>query len=154
MIALDTNVLVYAHRAESPWHEVAAASLRKLAEGKDGWGIPWPCIHEFLAIVTPPRIFDPPTPLERALEQVEAWLESPTLTLLAESAGYWGQLRLALEGGKIRGPRVHDGRIAALCAHHGIQELWTADRDFSRFRDVKIRNPLLPSSKKSSSGKD
>ena len=49
------------------------------------WAIPWPCIHEFLAIVTHPRIYAPPTPLDRALDQVDAWLESPTLAVLAES---------------------------------------------------------------------
>ncbi len=149
MIAIDTNLLVYAHRAESPWHAAASATVRKLAEGRDGWAIPWPCIHEFLAIVTHPRIFDPPTPPEGAIKQVEAWLESPTLALLAESAGYWDQLKTALEKGMIRGPKVHDGRIAALCIHHGIQELWTADRDFSRFRDLRTRNPLLPSTESS-----
>jgi len=58
VIAIDTNVLVHSHRAESPWHERAVAALRAAATGP--WAIPWPCIHEFLAVVTHPRIFDPP----------------------------------------------------------------------------------------------
>ena len=82
MIAVDTNILVYAHREEATWHDVAYARLVELAEGRAPWAIPWPCIHEFLAIVTHPRIFDPPTPMPSAIAQVEAWLESPTLALL------------------------------------------------------------------------
>jgi predicted nucleic acid-binding protein len=92
--------------------------------------------------VTHPRIFDPPTPRARALRQVEAWLESPSLVLLAEGEGYWLDLRALVEGGRIEGPRVHDARIAALCLGHGVRELWSADRDFSRFPDLPVRNPL------------
>src|SRR5436190_2106243 len=79
---IDTNLLVYAHRQDSAWHPRAAHLLRELAEGQAPWAIPWPCVHEFLAIATHPRIFDPPTPLELALDQVDAWLESPFLVLL------------------------------------------------------------------------
>jgi hypothetical protein len=92
--------------------------------------------------VTHPRIFDPPTPRARALRQVEAWLESPSLVLLAEGEGYWLDLRALVEGGRIEGPRVHDARIAALCLGHGVRELWSADRDFSRFPDLPVRNAL------------
>ena len=56
MIALDTNLLVYAHRRDSEWHAEATAAVRELAEGPAPWAIPWPCLHEFLAIVTHPRI--------------------------------------------------------------------------------------------------
>lgn len=142
MIAVDTNILIYAHRAESAWHERAAAVVTELAEGRGAWAIPWPCLHEFLAIVTHPRIFDPPTPLPRALDQVEAWLASPSLTVVGESSSHWAQLRALLEAGKVSGPMVHDARIAALCLEHGVRELFSADRDFSRFHELTLRNPL------------
>lgn len=143
MIALDTNILVYAHREDSPFHETAARTVTTLAEGKGAWAIPWPCLHEFLAIVTHARIYRPPTPPELALDQVAAWLEMPTLVLLGETVGYWDQLRAAVTGSKVTGPQVHDARVAALCLHHGVEELWTADRDFSRFGPLKVRNPLV-----------
>jgi hypothetical protein len=143
MIAVDSNILVYAHREDSPWHDAAYACLVELAEDRAPWAIPWPCIHEFLAIVSHPRIFDPPTPLEKAIDQVEAWLESPSLVLLAESEDYWLQLRALLQAGRISGPKVHDARVAALCVQHGVSELWTVDRDFSRFPGLKVRNPLV-----------
>lgn len=143
MIAVDTNLLVYAHREDSLWHAPALAKIRELAEAKAPWAIPQPCIHEFLAIVTHPRIYSPPTPLPAAIGQVEAWLESPSLVLLAETQGYWAELRSALEQGRISGPQVHDARVAAICRDHGVRELWTADRDFSRFPQLTAVNPLV-----------
>jgi hypothetical protein len=143
MIAVDTNLLVYAHREDSPWHETAYVRLAELAEGRGPWAIPWPCLHEFLAIVTHPRIYNPPTPLKIALEQVDAWLESPSLVLLAEAPGYWPELRATLQTGRVAGPLVHDARVAALCQSHGVRELWTADRDFSRFPSLMVKNPLV-----------
>ena len=137
-----SNLLVYSHREDSPWHESAYGRIAELAEGQAPWAIPWPCIHEFLAIVTHPRIYDPPTPLENALSQVDAWMESPSLLLLSESEDYWQQLQSLLQSGKVCGPQVHDARIAALCSYHGVTELWTADRDFGRFPKLKVRNPL------------
>ena len=143
MIALDTNILVYAHREDSPFHEAAFRRVAGLAEGLAVWGIPWPCLHEFLAIVTHPRIYVPSTPLARALDQVDAWLESPTLTLLTETERHWSTLHALLAGGRIAGAQVHDARVAALCRQHGVCELWSADRNFSRFSGLNVVNPLL-----------
>ena len=143
MIALDTNLLVYAHREDAQWHDVAAARIEDLVQHPAPWALPWPCVHEFVAIVTHPRIFSPPSPLEAALDQVEAWLEAPNVVLLAEAEGYWPALRVLLVDGRVAGPMVHDARVVALCRLHGVRELWTADRDFSRFPGVAVRNPLV-----------
>lgn len=144
MIAVDSNILVYAHREDSPWHAAAFECVRGLAEGRAQWAIPWPCLHEFLAVTTHPRIYSPPTPLDLAVDQVEAWLESPSLVLLAEDEGYWPRLRALVLAGQVAGPKIHDARIAAVCLQHGIGELWTIDRDFSRFPGLRVRNPLKP----------
>lgn len=144
MIAVDSNLLVYAHREDSPWHAAAIERVRDLAEGRAPWAIPWPCVHEFLAVVTHPRIYVPPTPLEGALAQVDAWLSSPSLVLIGEDASHWPRLRALVSAGKAAGPRVHDARIAAICLRHGVDELWTIDRDFGRFPALKVRNPLGP----------
>lgn len=142
MIAVDSNILVYAHRQDAPFHAVASRRLAELAEGRAPWAIPWPCLHEFLGVVTHPRIYDPPTPLSLALDTVAAWLQAPTLLLLAEADEYWPQLRSLTAAGKIAGARIHDARIAALCRLHGVSELWSADRDFGRFPDLHVVNPL------------
>lgn len=143
MIAVDTNILVYAHREDSPWHAAALHAVTGLAEGRSAWAILWPCVHEFIAIVTHPRIYRPPTPLAIAIDQVSAWLESPTLVRLAENESYWDALRECLLAGRVAGPQVHDARIAALCLAHGVRELWTHDRDFGRFSGLVVRNPLV-----------
>lgn len=143
MIAVDSNILVYAHRRDSPWHDEARRCLGELAEGRPAWALPWPCIHEFLGITTHPRVYDPPSTLAQAIDQADAWLESPTVVLLSESGEYWPALKASLSAARISGPLIHDGRIATLCALHGIRELWTADRDFSRFAALRTRNPLV-----------
>src|SRR3990172_768699 len=142
MIAVDTNILVYAHREDSPWHAPAVKTVMGLAEGRAPWAIVWPCLHEFLAIVTHPRIYRPPTPAPIACKQVDAWLESPSLVLLAETDEYWKTLRGSVLNGRIAGPLVHDARVACLCLVHGVDELWTQDRDFGRFPWLKTINPL------------
>lgn len=134
---------MYTHREDSPWHEAAAARIPELAEDRTPWAIPWPCLHEFVAIVTHPRIYVPPTPLADAIDQIEAGLEAPALVLLAEAEGYWPELRAALEAGRILGAQVHDAQIAALCRLHGLRELWMADRDFGRFSGLRVRNPFV-----------
>lgn len=143
MIAVDTNILIYAHRRDSPFHEAARQAICHLAEGRSPWAIPWPCVHEFFAIATHPRVYKPASTLAEAIEQIDVWLGSPTVVLLAESDAHWTTLREFLIRGAILGPTVHDARIAALCRQHGVRQLWTADRDFSRFPDLKTLNPLV-----------
>jgi toxin-antitoxin system PIN domain toxin len=142
MIAVDTNILVYAHRSDSTFHVQAAACVRSWAEADEPWAIPWPCIHEFFAIVTNPRIFKTPTPLPAAVAQVEAWRASPSLRLLAEDDDYWPTLAKLLASSNVVGAKIHDARIAALVLHHGARELLSADRDFSRMAPLVVRNPL------------
>lgn len=145
MIAIDTNILVYSHRRDSEFFQPAGNAVRRLAESSDHWAIPWPCVHEFLGIVTNRRIFEIPTSTEAAIAQVEIWLGSPSLRLIGEAPLYWRNLTEILTEGKITGAKVHDARIAAICKTHGVRKLWSADRDFTRMRGVKVMNPLLPS---------
>lgn len=142
MIAVDTNLLIYAHREDSDFHAQAVESLQRLAESGERWSIPWPCLHEFIAITTHPRIFNPPSPLPTALKAMDVWLESSSCEMIGEGPGYFPVLKRLSSKGKIAGPKIHDARIAAICVHHGVRELWTADRDFSRFESLKTKNPL------------
>lgn len=142
MIAVDTNILVHAHRRDSTWHGAAARAMRELSEANSAWALPWPCVHEFLAIVTHPRIYAPPSTIAQATAQVDAWLESPGAVLITEGETHWPTLRRTLETARLKGPQVHDARVAAICLQHGVRELWTADRDFSRIAALTTRNPL------------
>jgi hypothetical protein len=117
--------------------------VRSLAESRRPWAIPWPCLHEFLAVVTHPRIYSPCSTLEQVTAQVNAWAESPSLVLLGEGLDHWTRLQDLLASSRATGGRVHDARIAAICLSHGVRTLWTADRDFSRFPELSVHNPLV-----------
>jgi len=143
MIAVDTNLLVYALREDSPFHGSALSVLSERATSGKRWAIPWPCVHEFISISTHPKIYRPPTPLQTAFDALDVWLQSPQCTCLSEGPGYWETLTDLSGKAKLTGPMIHDARIAALCLYHGVKELWTADRDFSRFPTLKVRNPLV-----------
>ncbi|WP_382304312.1 type II toxin-antitoxin system VapC family toxin [Herbiconiux sp. UC225_62] len=132
MRAVDTNVLVYAFLADSPLHQRAAAAVRELAESPAAWAIPWPCIHEFYAVVTNPKIFSGGSLAVAARRQIDVWRSSPSLQLVGETSSHWATLERILEGG-VTGPRVHDARIAAICIDHGVSEILTQDRDFGSF---------------------
>ena len=140
MIAVDTNVLVYAHRPESPHHERAARALASLAGSR--WAVPWACVHEFVAVVTNPRIFITPTPTTKAFAAMAAAQEGGAV-FLAEAGDHLRRLEALVSTAGVTGPRTHDARVAAVCMGHGISELWTADRDFGYFPALRTRNPLV-----------
>jgi toxin-antitoxin system PIN domain toxin len=143
MTGVDTNLLIYSHRKDSDFHVPAKELVEGLRRQAAPWAIPWPCIHEFIAIATHPAIYKPASTLSEALAFLDALFASPQLHLLAESSGYFEKLREISVVARLRGARIHDARIAALCLHHGVSELWSADRDFSTFPQVRVRNPLV-----------
>lgn len=143
MIAIDTNLLVYAHRPEMPFYERTRQVLNDAIGSAEPVCIPWPCVHEFLSVVSNPRIFKEPTPIDLALEVIEHILENTTGGFLAEGDGYLITFGRVARPARLQGAVVHDARIAALCVYHGVRVLWSADRDFSRFPNLAVVNPLV-----------
>lgn len=144
MQAVDTNVLVFGEITSSPHHRPARALLGRLAEGAQPWAIPWPCVYEFLRIVTHPRVYHPPVPLDIALSDMAAILASPSLVLLSETSRHAELLHDVIAGSGVTGNLVHDAHIAALCLEHGVSEIITGDRDFARFPGLRVVNPFAP----------
>ena len=143
MLAVDTNVLVYAHRRETREHEPAQKVLRELAEGPRVWAIPWPCVYEFFSVVTNARIWkDAASTPDQAWSQLSAWLSSPTLQILSEPEDFSTILGDFLTRPRVRGPIVHDARIAAICVAHAVDALLTRDRDFTLFPELNRKNPF------------
>lgn len=143
MIAVDTNLLVHAHQREASFHESAKEVLRNLAESPAPWAV---CLHsfvEFYGIVTHPKIWSAPSNPEQAIDQIQAWRESPSLRILCDTPGVLDKLSELVVSARVQGPLIHDARIAACCLVNGIGELWTLDRDFSRFPTLKTKNPLI-----------
>ncbi len=143
MIALDTNILVYATRAEYPFHAEAHRALSELSGSGGRWTIPWPCAHEFLGVVTNQKFHRPATPHNMAMQFLKNCAEFPSFGFIGEGRGYLDILDGLLASSKATGAMIYDAKIAAICIHHGVSELWTADRDFSRFPKLKTRNPLV-----------
>jgi toxin-antitoxin system PIN domain toxin len=143
MRAVDTNVLVYAEISSSRHHGRALEVLTELAEGGRPWALPWPCVYEFLRVVTHARVYNPPVPLARAVSDVRRILASPSLTLLSESERHAEVMAGVLEASQATGNLVHDAHIATLCIEHGVSELLTGDRDFTRFQGLRVVNPFV-----------
>jgi toxin-antitoxin system PIN domain toxin len=143
VLAVDTNVLVYAHRREAAEHDVARELMQTLASESAAWSIPWPCAYEFFSVVTNPRIWkDSASTPKQAWAQLEAWLAAPAVRLLAENSGFVETLGRLVQRPRVRGPVVHDARIAALCLAHGVDKLLSRDRDFALFPELKVENPF------------
>jgi toxin-antitoxin system PIN domain toxin len=147
MKAIDTNVLVFAEISTSQHHATARTLLKEFSEGSHPWALPWPCAYEFLRVVTHPRVFHPPVPLERALSDLRQILGSPSLRLLHETPRHPEVMTEVLEAGGVSGNLIHDAHIAALCIEHGVSELLTGDRDFQRFPGLKVVDPYGPPSR-------
>lgn len=143
MLAVDTNILVYAHRPEFKHNDKAYDIVRGLAEGDEPWAIPWPCCFEFFSVVTNRKIWKgaADTP-EQAWRQLRAWESSPSCHLIGETDRFMGILEGLVNRPRITGPIVHDARIAAICVAHGVKALLTRDRDFSMFPELPTRDPL------------
>jgi toxin-antitoxin system PIN domain toxin len=137
MIAVDTNVLLYADREETPQHRAALRAIRRLAEGQEAWAVPIQCIGEFLRVVSHDRVIHPPTPVEEAFASIESLLASPAARLLMPGNRYLQILRDVIARSGVRGNLVFDAQIAAVCLEHGATTLLTEDRDFTRFQGIK-----------------
>lgn len=144
MIVVDTNVLIYAHREETPHHKESLDWLRYLSEGTQPWGIPVFCIGEFVRVVTHPRVFDPPTTLSQALKALDQLIASPTLRVLAPGERYVPHFVECVRQADARGNLAFDAQIAAVCREHGASSLLTLDRDFARFPGFVTIPPTEP----------
>ncbi len=144
MIAVDTNILVYAHHRSSAHWGRASGLVKELADGAEPWAIPWPCCYEFLGVTTNRRAWgDAASTTSQAWRQLEAWLASPSCRPIGETVGFMDTLSDIAVGLNIRGPKIHDAKIAAICLANGVDVLLTNDRDFAMFPQLVTRNPFV-----------
>ncbi len=142
MIALDTNILVHAHRADASLHDAARTLVKELAESMRPWSICYHSLIEFYGISTHPKIWREASSPTQAFRQINAWRAAPSLRILCDAPSCLEPLEQLTAQAKVHGPLIHDARIAACCLDNGVTELWTVDRDFSRFPQLKTKNPL------------
>jgi toxin-antitoxin system PIN domain toxin len=130
MIAVDTNILIYAHREEFPQHAAAVNRITTLATGAAPWGVPVFCLGEFIRVVTHRKILTPPSSTQQAIDFIDALATSESFRVLLPDAAYWSELRAILIGSRVSGNLAFDAQIAAICQRDGAV-LLTQDRDFA-----------------------
>lgn len=141
MILIDANLLLYAVNSASPQHETARRWLDATLSGTEDAGFTWPVILAFLRIATHPGLFPRPLSIRTAVAKVDAWLGQPMVRVLDPSTGHWTRLRELLQRTQCAGNLIQDAQLAAVAMEHGAT-LFSSDADFSRFPDLKWRNPL------------
>ena len=142
MVALDTNILVHAHRTGTHHHEQALALLTELSEGAAPYALFWPSLYEFLRVVTHHRVFDPPSPLPDALQALKDLMAPPVVRVLSETSRHPSLLHRVIQEAGVTGNLIHDAHLVALALEHGVHEILTLDGDFARFPQVASRNPF------------
>ena len=143
MLALDTNILVHAHRRGTAHHAEALELVRRLAEGAEPYALFWPSLYEFLRVVTHHRVFDPPSTTSDALEAVRDFLAPPVVRVLGETTRHAALLERVLQESRVTGNLIHDAHLVTLGIEHGVHEILTLDGDFARFSQLASRNPFL-----------
>jgi toxin-antitoxin system PIN domain toxin len=143
LIALDTNILVHAHRRGTRYHDQGFALLKTLSEGPAPYALFWPSLYEFLRVVTHHRVFDPPSTPAEALEAIRDFLAPPLVRVLSETSRHALLLDRVLRESRATGSLIHDAHLVALALENGVHEILTLDADFARFPQVANRNPFL-----------
>lgn len=140
--ALDTNLLLYASDARSPFHSRARSFLDSCLRGEEVFCLGWPTVMSYLRISTHLAVFERPLTPDEAMTNVEILLEHPHTRVLAEEEGFWSIYRQLTAEVPTRGNLVPDAHLAALLRLHGVRTLYTNDRDFQKFAFLDVRNPL------------
>jgi toxin-antitoxin system PIN domain toxin len=141
MLCVDVNVLVYAHRPESPRHDGYRSWLEEARRGVEPLGIPEMVQSGFVRVVTHPRVFKEPTPLDTALEFVEAVRGSPATVPIAPGERHWGIFTDLCRQLDARGNRVPDAFLAAMAIEQGATFV-SADRGFAGYPGLRWIDPL------------
>jgi predicted nucleic acid-binding protein len=141
MIGIDTNLLVYGHRAGTPEHRAAVRALETASRDPRGWGVALPSIAEFWSIVTHPACVGGPSVAGDAHGFLAGLVEGGAV-IWTPGDDFWRRLtRLAAELGT-RGARIFDLQIALAARDNGATEIWTHDAGFVSIEGLHIKDPL------------
>lgn len=141
MVLPDVNVLVYAHREDSPHHSACLAWLEGVANGNEAYAISELVLSGFLRVATHPKVFTKPSPLAKAVEFCEQLRGRPNCVPVAPGPRHWEIFRNLCADAGAKGNLVPDAYLAALAIEAGCEWV-TTDRDFSRFKGLRWRHPM------------
>jgi len=141
MFLFDVNVLVYAHRADAPGHDRHRAWLNEVIQSDSAYGMSDLVLGGFLRIVTHPRVFRDPTPIETALTFASEVRDRPNCIVVSPGERHWDIFTRLCRAAGARGSRIPDAYLAALAIESGTEWV-TTDRDYARFPGLRWRHPL------------
>ena len=139
---VDTNVLIYATHTESPFHDRARTLVEQLIAGPDLAYLFWPTVLGYLRVVTHQAILERPLSSEEAMSNVEALIAPPHIRTAGEGDTFWSVFRSVAADLKPRGNLVPDAHLVGLMREHGVSTIWSHDRDFRKFRAIRVRDPF------------
>jgi toxin-antitoxin system PIN domain toxin len=143
VLAVDTNILVYAADVDSQFHKPCREWLQRQRGRPDAWYTTWPVLYEFLRVTTHPRVMRQPWSISVAWEFVTALLASPGLGVLVPTQRHADVASEVIsEMPELSGNVLHDTHTAILMREHGIARICTRDTDFNRFRFIEVIDPL------------
>jgi toxin-antitoxin system PIN domain toxin len=142
LIAVDTNLLIYAHRAGVPEHRAARRALERASGARQGWGIPVPCLAEFWSIVTHPACAGGPSTPRQARDFLSSLVHGLGAVIWLPRDGFWDRLARLASDLRVQGPRIFDVQIALVAFESGATELWTHDARFVTLPGLPLRDPL------------
>ena len=142
MIAIDTNLLVYAQRRDTPEHRSARRAIERASTDHRGWGIPLPCLAEFWCVVTHPASSGGPSPAKEARGFLHSLVVDGGASIWTPGTGFWERLTQVASDMKIAGTRVYDLQIALIALENGATEIWSYDRSFAGLPGLLVRDPL------------
>jgi toxin-antitoxin system PIN domain toxin len=140
--AVDVNVLLYASDETSPFSKRAREFLEECAAGPEVLCFGWPTLRSYLRLSTHPAIFANPLTPDQAEQNVETLLALPHVRVLSEQEGFWDVYRVVTRDLATRGNDVPDAHLAALLRQHDVPTLYTNDRDFRKYPNLKVVNPF------------
>jgi hypothetical protein len=142
VIAVDTNVLIYAHRRAVPEHRRAKRAIERAAVDPRGWGISLATVSEFWSIVTHPTASGRPSTPDEAVRFIAALEEDAGMQVWSPGAGFGRRLAQTAADLDVSGARIFDLQIALTAFENGAHELWTHDAGFTRMPGLRLRDPL------------
>lgn len=125
----------------APLHSAYREWLEATVEADEAFGVSDLVLSGFVRVVTHPRVFSPPEPVESALGFADALRKSPSAVTVAPGARHWGIFERLCREAEARGNLVPDAYLAALAIESGCEWV-TTDRDYARFRGLRWRHPL------------
>jgi hypothetical protein len=142
VIALDTNLLVYAHRAGVSEHLSAQRAIENASEDTRGWGVALATVAEFWMNVTHPAVAGGPSTSKQANDFLAALFSDGPGIVWMPREPFWTRLLALASDLNVRGVRIFDLQIALTAFDNGATEIWTHDRDFGAFPGLRVHDPL------------